>query len=75
MDEYTNRIMRLPEVKRLTGLSRTTIYQMMITREFPQSLKLGHRAVGWRYSDLQEWLDQRVVNSAESNCKSSKENR
>ena len=36
-----NRILRLPEVLALTGLSKSTIYRLMPVGEFPQSVKLG----------------------------------
>ncbi len=44
------RILRLPEVLDLAGLSKSTLYRRMATREFPQSVNLGGsqtRAKGW----------------------------
>lgn len=49
-------ILRLQEVKRLTGLARSTIYARMARREFPQSLDLGGRQTGWSAADISHWL-------------------
>ena len=45
-------ILRLPEVMARTGLSRSTIYSKMDKREFPQSISLGLRAVGWDADEI-----------------------
>jgi prophage regulatory protein len=50
-------LLRLPAVVRQTGLSRSTIYRLMATRDFPLPVKLAGRAVGWRRSDVEQWSD------------------
>ena len=52
-------ILRLPNVMRLTGLGRTTIYDMMAKGMFPRPVSLGFRAVGWRASDIRAWIETR----------------
>ena len=52
-------ILRLPDVKRLTGLGRSSIYQMMKDGIFPRSVALGYRAVGWTACDIRAWLQAR----------------
>ena len=54
-----NKILRLPQVKSQTGLSRSTIYLRIKNREFPESISLGGRAVGWLESDIQDWLEDK----------------
>ena len=54
-----HKIVRLPEVKSSTGLSRSSIYLRMSRDEFPKSISLGGRAVGWFESDIQRWLEQK----------------
>lgn len=51
-----NRILRLPEVSRAVGLSRSSIYQKMDQGRFPNRVKLGGRAVGWRSEEVEEWM-------------------
>ena len=50
-------ILRLPEVKHLTGLGKTTIYSWMAQGKFPQRVILSHRTVGWRFRDIRAWLE------------------
>ena len=46
---------RRPAVEALTGLSRSTIYEMMERGDFPRPVRIGRRAVAWRDSDLAAW--------------------
>jgi len=54
-------IERLHAVKVRTGLSRSTLYKMMSQGKFPQHIKLGERAVGWRSNDVDAWIASRVA--------------
>ena len=56
-------ILRLPDVKQRTGLSRSTIYLRIKEDKFPYPINLGSRAVGWIESDIDDWLDQRIAES------------
>jgi prophage regulatory protein len=51
------KILKRPAVEARTGLSRSTIYAGMAKGTFPQAVKLGPRAVGWREADIAAWLD------------------
>ena len=54
------RVVRLPEVVEVTGLSRTTIWRREWDGSFPSPIRLGGertRAVGWREQDVYEWID------------------
>ncbi|MAA75048.1 MAG: AlpA family transcriptional regulator [Salinisphaeraceae bacterium] len=59
----TTAIIRLPEVKARTGLSRSTIYLRIQQGQFPQPISLGGRAVGWVESELEQWLTARIESS------------
>ena len=50
------RIMRLSEVKAVTGLSKTTIYRFEKEGRFPSRVSLGERSVGWFEDDIQSFL-------------------
>ena len=54
------RILRLPEVRHSTGLSRSTIYLRIAEGRFPKPVSLGGRAVGWLEAEVQEWLERRI---------------
>jgi prophage regulatory protein len=53
--------LRLGEVKSRSGLSKSTIYKLIRTGEFPAPRKLGGSAVGWRASDFAKWRDSRPL--------------
>ena len=54
-----HKIVRLPEVKVQTGLSRSTIYLRIKNKEFPEPISLGGRAIGWFEADIQDWLEKK----------------
>ena len=53
-------IWRLPEVISHTGLTRSTIYVKMNLDEFPQSIKLGARSIGWVADEIEQWILDRI---------------
>jgi prophage regulatory protein len=58
--EY-RRILRLPEVQTRTGFKRAHIYSMMSNGLFPQSVRLGARAVGWDSLAIDIWVEDRIA--------------
>lgn len=55
--------LRLPEVKAVTGLSKTTIYERIREADFPSPVPIGKRAVGWIESEIKQWAANRVLAS------------
>lgn len=47
-------ILRRKQVENRTGLSRSTIYMKISDGNFPKSVPLGPRAVGWIESEIEE---------------------
>ena len=45
------------EVEQMVGLSRSTIYDKMRAGTFPLPLKIGAKAVRWRMSEIEEWVN------------------
>lgn len=56
-------IKRLHDICEITGLSKTSIYRMMDAGNFPKSVKLGVRSVGWLQSEVDTWISNRVKQS------------
>ena len=54
------RFVRLTEVMRMTGLRKTTIYQLQGDGEFPQRVQISAHCVGWIESEVQAWLSERA---------------
>jgi|GEM_PF-2454878 len=58
---WSGRVVRMPEVIEITGLSRTTIWRRERDGSFPPPIRLGGehtRAVGWREQDIYDWIDR-----------------
>lgn len=56
-----DQVLRLPEVRNLTGLSRATIYARQNDGTFPKSINLGPRTVGWLANEVADWIKERVA--------------
>ena len=59
----THKMLRLPSVIEITGLSRSSIYLRMKNNDFPPSISLGDRAIAWLESDIEQWLEDKVAAS------------
>ena len=57
--DFGLRFARMAAVVRKTGLCRATIYRMIAEKRFPAQVRIGTRAVGWRWSDLERWSNDR----------------
>ncbi|MBD8525314.1 AlpA family phage regulatory protein [Pseudoxanthomonas sp. CAU 1598] len=57
----TPRLLRLPEVIKRTGLSRSAIYAAEATGRFPTRVCLTARAVAWVETELDQWVMERIA--------------
>lgn len=55
------RIIRLPEVMKKTSLGRTTLYRMSKFGDFPESVSLGGKAMGWVEAEIDNWIASRMA--------------
>lgn len=55
-----SQILKLPEVKRITGLSGSSVYRLISKSEFPKQIKLSSRSSGWIKSEVEQWLQERI---------------
>lgn len=56
------RLMRRKKVEEVTGLSRSTIYEMMAAGKFPRPVSLGESAAkGWIEDEVAEWVDLAIA--------------
>jgi prophage regulatory protein len=53
-----SKLIRLPAVKELTGLSRSTIYA---DPDFPKPVKIGPRAVAWVDQEISDWIAAKIA--------------
>jgi prophage regulatory protein len=52
--------LRLPDVKAITGLSKSSLYALIHEKSFPAPVRLGARAVAWVRSEVRQWATERV---------------
>ncbi|MGZ8256301.1 MAG: helix-turn-helix transcriptional regulator [Gallionella sp.] len=54
-------LIRRREVEKLTALSKSRIYALMMTGDFPKPVSLGAMSVAWLEVEIHEWIAQRVA--------------
>ena len=60
----SRRILRRSEVEARTGFKRAHIYNLMKEGKFPKAKRLGVRAVGWDSEEIEQWIAERLGQSA-----------
>jgi prophage regulatory protein len=65
MNNLQHKLLRLPQVKATTGLSKSTIYSRIAEGTFPKQISLGPRLVVWVDSDIQKWIAEKVSAAGE----------
>lgn len=59
------KLLRLPDVMRQTGLRRAAIYARIREGIFPPPVKIGKRAVAWPESEVQKWIAELIAEGRE----------
>lgn len=54
------RLVRLPDVLSMTGLSRSEIYRLMALERFPKVVPIGERVSAWDFDAVQAWVLERI---------------
>lgn len=57
----TERIVRPAEAVKITGRSLASIWRDEQAGRFPQRVRIGQNAVGYKLSELQTWLESLTV--------------
>lgn len=68
MAEQLKSFLRLKQITRATGMSRSWIYEAMRRGEFPQSVSLGARAVGWDADAVAAWQAARIQQAGQASA-------
>lgn len=61
--QVKERLLRLPEVRKMTGLGTTKIYELEAQDppQFPRRVKLTPRSVAWPESEVALWIEARIA--------------
>lgn len=59
---HEQRLLRIKDVMKLSGLSKSYIYALSADGRFPQSIQLVPRGTSraWVYSEIQDWINNRI---------------
>lgn len=55
-----HRLIKLAEVLKMSGLSRTALYERVRARDFPAPVKLSERSVAWLQSEVNAWIEAKL---------------
>ena len=55
------RFLRLPEVLKLVGVTRSTLYRWMDAGTFPKQIQLASRTVVWNEQEVTKWMEDRMA--------------
>ena len=56
-------LIKLKEVQKRSGLSRTMVYELMRRKEFPQSIAVSKRGVAWIEHEVAQWIHRKISKS------------
>jgi prophage regulatory protein len=56
-------LLRLPGVRAVTGLSKSSLYALIRADSFPAPVQIGPRTVAWVGTEVQRWAAERVLAS------------
>ncbi len=62
--QRANALARRQQVEALVQMSRSSIYAGVKAGTFPAPIRIGVRAVAWRISDIDSWLEARPLAGA-----------
>lgn len=62
-----DKLLTLPEVRGIVGLSSSTLYRMIERGDFPRPVKIG-RAARWPTSEIATFIDKHKTGRPTSSC-------
>ena len=54
-------LVRPREAAAMLGISRKHLYALAARADFPERIRVSDRVVGWRVSDLEQWIRSKSV--------------
>jgi len=71
LGENPYRLIRIKDVMAWSGLSKSYVYALAADGRFPQSISLvpGGTSRAWVYSEVSDWLEQRIAERDRENLR------
>jgi prophage regulatory protein len=57
----TDTFLRAEDVTRITGIPRSTLYDLIKRGQFPKQIKLSERVAAWSSAEIADWQQQRIA--------------
>ena len=64
MNTNETKLVRVRDVLKLTGISRTSLWRLIKSGDFPAPFKLGPRMNCWYDQEVRDWINSRRENQA-----------
>lgn len=58
--DHLPNFMRLRQVIAATGLSKTSVYDLIRANAFPRQVRLSEKRSGWIKSEIEAWMQSRI---------------
>jgi prophage regulatory protein len=58
--QQVQRILSTPEVLKILGISKPTLYRAMERGDFPRPIKITQNRVGWPDGIIREWQEKKI---------------
>ncbi|MDR0273983.1 MAG: AlpA family phage regulatory protein [Burkholderiaceae bacterium] len=55
-----DRLLRIPDVERIAGIKKSTVYGLMREGKFPSCVRVTRRLSAWPESAVLNWVQQRI---------------
>ena len=68
MGELEDRILPWSQIRVICGLSRTTVWRLQKSGDFPACVQVSRNRVGWRQSEILEWKRSRTPRRLPAPC-------
>ena len=60
------KLLRLPAVKELTGISRSSIYRLVSEGKFPKPIHVKvPKMTAWNSDDIDNWIEKQIADDRE----------
>ena len=59
------KIIRPTQLAEMLSVSKVSLWRMQKRGELPPRIKISQRAVGWRESDIEAWLNEKAEEAEE----------
>lgn len=61
MESHGTRMLRITEVCRRVGVSKSQIHRLIVEAKFPSPIRIGKRISAWIEAEVEKWLAERIA--------------